>query len=261
MTSGRNILDRLLPVLGVVGFFVLWKAYGVLFDVSEFILPPPERILAALVDLVQEPTIGRHVQVTLVETVSGFLLATFFGVGLGALMGRVRWIERLVKPLIISIQVVPKIALVPLFIVWFGFGPGSKIVISAVLAFFPIFSNTLIGMKSVERGYRDVMASLNAKRWSTFWMLDLPHALPFILTGMEVGIVLSVIGAIVGEFVGGSEGLGNLALVTLQELQTPTLFAVIILLTLIGLALYGAVAGLRRLLVPWHESSGSASRA
>src|SRR3546814_5229112 len=105
----------------------------------------------------------------------------------------------------------PKVALVPLFIVWFGFGPSSKVVMAAVLAFFPIMTNTILGIKSVDRGHRDVMISLNASRWQTLRELELPTALPYILTGAEIGIVLAVIGAIVGEYLGGSEGLGHLA--------------------------------------------------
>lgn len=245
---------RLLPFLTVAAFFIGWKLYVDNAKVSAFILPPPDRIVVAFFKLLQEPTIGKHVRITLTETLSGFGLAVFFGILLGTVMGKVRWIERSLRPFIIATQVIPKIALAPLFILWFGFGLESKIVISAVLAFFPVFSNTLIGIKSVDPGLRDVMTCLNAGPLSRFWLLDIRSALPFILTGMEVGIVLAIIGAIVGEFMGGSEGLGNLAVLTLQEMQVDTLFAVILLLALIGVSLYLLVTLLRRLLTPWHSS-------
>lgn len=254
-------LYRLLPLLAVLAFFGLWKWYVGAFDVSAFILPPPDQIVLALFALLQEPTIGMHIRVTLTETLSGFALATLFGILLGTAMGKLRWVERGLRPFVIATQVIPKIALAPLFILWFGFGLESKIVISAVLAFFPIFSNTLIGIKSVDRGLRDVMLSFNANAFATFWLLDIRAALPFVLTGMEVGIVLAIIGAIVGEFMGGSVGLGNLAVVTLQEMQVDTLFAVILLLALIGVGLYLAVTMLRRLLTPWHESVNTEATA
>ena len=120
-------------------------------------------------------------------------------------------LEKMLNPFIVATQVVPKVALVPLFVVWFGFGITSKVVIAAVLAFFPILLNTLLGVKSVDRGHREVLASLNASRWQSIIELEFPSALPYILTGMEVGVVLAIIGAVVGEYLGGSQGLGNLA--------------------------------------------------
>jgi NitT/TauT family transport system permease protein len=146
------------------------------------------------------------------------------------------------------------VALVPLFVVWFGFGITTKVIVAAVLAFFPIFSNTVLGVKSVELGHRDVMQSLNASRLQIFLKLDLPSALPYILTGMEVGIVLAVIGAVVGEYLGGNEGLGYMAVASMNAYDTTQLFAVIIQLTLLGFLLYLAIGALRRWLIPWHHS-------
>jgi NitT/TauT family transport system permease protein len=246
-----------LPVITVVAFFVGWTAYVRLAGVSRFILPEPLAIFSAFIELLQEPDIWFHAWTTVFETVSGFLIAIVVGVFLGVIMGKMRIVEIALRPFVIATQVVPKIALVPLFILWFGFGPESKIVISAVLSFFPIFSNTLLGIKSVDRGFHEVMTTFEASSFRRFTMLELPSALPNILTGMEIGIVLAIIGAIVGEFIGGNQGLGYLSVVTLQELQVDTLFGVILLLTMIGLALYFAVMMLRRLLVPWHESANS----
>lgn len=147
-------------------------------------------------------------------------------------------------------QLIPKVALAPLFILWFGFGLESKIVISGVLAFFPIFANTLVAIKSTDAGDREVFASMRATPLQSFLLLELPSALPVILTGAEVAIVLAIIGAIVGEFIGGNAGLGYLAVVRLQELQVDQLFGVILILALIGLLLYGAVAVLRRISCP-----------
>lgn len=251
----RELLHWILPLAMVVLFFVGWTWYVRAAGVSRFILPEPIAIFHAFFKLLQEPDIWSHVRITVYETVTGFLIAIFVGVFLGVVMGKVRLVEVALKPFVIATQVVPKIALVPLFILWFGFGPESKIVIAAVLSFFPIFSNTMLGIKSVDLGYREVMTTFRSSPWQRFRFLELPSALPYILTGMEVGIVLAIIGAIVGEFIGSNHGLGYLAVATLQELQVDTLFGVILLLALIGLSLYTAVVALRRWLVPWHESA------
>lgn len=241
------------------GILVIWKIYVEAFEVSAFVLPPPERIGTAIVEMVQEPRTWYHAWITLQETLAGFGFALFFGVLVGAALGRIAWLERILKPIIIALQVIPKIALVPLFVMWFGFGMTSKIVIAAVLAFFPVMTNTLLGVKSVPEGYLDLLRSLNASRLQTFMRVEFPSALPFVLAGMEMGIVFAIIGAVVGEFLGGSSGLGYLAVATLNSFQVERLFATIFILTAIGLSLYLIVVVLRRVLIPWHESVRSPS--
>ena len=238
----------------LIFFLVVWEGYVRIFEVSSLILPPPSKVLVSLWEMVQEASTWGHVLVTAYETVVGFTIACFIGIGLGAVLGKVAWLERTLNPFIIATQVVPKVALVPLFVVWFGFGITSKVIVSAVLAFFPILTNTLLGVKSVDHGHRDVMISLGATRWQTFCRLELPSALPYILAGMEIGIVLAIIGAVVGEYLGGSQGLGYMAVAAMNAYQTSALFAVIILLTLLGFMFYVAVGTLRRAVIPWHES-------
>jgi NitT/TauT family transport system permease protein len=238
----------------LVAFVLVWHFYVTLFNVSKFIIPPPALVAESFVDLLTSPNTLKHTWVTLYETIVGFLLACVIGVGLGAVLGKTPWLERALNPFIVATQVVPKVALVPLFILWFGFGPESKIVVATVLAFFPILTNTVLGIKSVDLGHKDVMTVLNAGRWETFLSLELPSALPAILAGMEVGIVLAIIGAVVGEYLGGSTGLGYLAVASLNDYKTGMLFAVILLLTVIGFALYVLIGGLKRLVIPWHES-------
>lgn len=238
----------------LIAIVAIWEAYVRVFDVSPFVLPPPGAVWDSIVILLSEQKTYWNLWVTLYETVAGFVIAVFIGILLGAFLGKIRWLERTLNPLIVGLQVMPKVALIPLFIVWFGFGMTSKIVLAAVLAFFPIMTNTILGIKSVERGHRDVMLALNASRWSTFWEVELPNALPFILTGMEVGIVLATIGAIVGEYLGGSEGLGYMAVATLNAFDVNGMFAVILILTALGLVLYFLVVFLRRFVTPWHEA-------
>jgi NitT/TauT family transport system permease protein len=235
-------------------FLLGWHFYVRWFNISKFIIPPPLEVWDSLIDLLTTPSTLRHSWVTIYETLIGFFIACVIGVGLGTILGKTPWLERAINPFIVATQVVPKVALVPLFILWFGFGPESKIVVATVLAFFPILTNTVLGVKSVDLGHKDVMTVLNASRWQTFLSLELPSSLPAILAGMEVGIVLAVIGAVVGEYLGGSTGLGHLAVASLNDYKVGTMFAVIILLTVIGFVLYLFIGVLRRIVIPWHES-------
>ena len=243
------------PVLTVTALLVVWSVYVARAGVSPFVLPSPWAIAQALAELPFERDFARHVGATLLECLSGFSIATVAGIALGTALAKSPLVESAVKPLIVALQVVPKVALAPLLILWFGFGPESKIVIAGVLAFFPIFSNTLLAMKSVDRGSIELFSVLRARPLQRFLLLELPSAGPTILTGMEVGIVLAIIGAIVGEFVGGNVGLGHLAVAKLQELKVASLFAVIRVLALIGLALYALIGLARRLLTPWQPTT------
>ena len=243
------------PLLGLA-LLVAWQVYVVRFGVSPFILPGPAAVWDAFRELLETPSTWRHVLVTVNETLLGFLLAAAGGVLLGVPVGKLRWLERTLNPFIVASQVVPKVALIPLFIVWFGFGSASKVVVAAVIAFFPVFTNTVLGVKSIEHGHRDVMTSLNAGGLQRFRRLELPSAAPYILTGMEVGVVLAIIGTVVAQFLGGNAGLGYLLVAKMNAYETDSLFAVIVLLTLVGFAFYAAVGVLRRVLIPWHDSAG-----
>jgi NitT/TauT family transport system permease protein len=241
----------------LVALIAIWQVYVVRFAVSAFILPPPMAVWRAFLDLLATPSTWTHTLVTVEETLAGFAVAAIGGVGLGVVVGKFGWLERTLNPFIVASQVVPKVALVPLFIVWFGFGSTSKIVIAAVIAFFPVFANAVLGVKSVESGHRDVMTCLNASAWQRFVRLDLPSSLPAILAGMEVGVVLAIIGCVVAQFLGGNAGLGYLLVAKMNAYETDSLFAVIVLLTLVGFVFYAAVGLARRLLIPWHQSATS----
>jgi NitT/TauT family transport system permease protein len=170
------------------------------------------------------------------------------------MIARIRWLELTLNPFIVATQVIPKVALVPLFVVWFGFGVTSKVIVAAVLAFFPILTNTVLGVKSIDEGHRDVMTSLNATRWQIFRRLELPSALPYIITGLEVGIVLAIIGAIVGEYLGGNLGLGRMLIERMNAFEMDEMFAILIHMSMLGFLLYFSIGVLRRLLIPWHGS-------
>lgn len=244
-----------LQVMSVASFFILWKVYVTAFDVSALVLPPPEDVALAFIQLFVSGEIWYHLFITVAEFTGGFAIACVVGVTLGMLLGRNDVLDTIFKPFVIALQVTPKVALIPLFILWFGFGLESKIIVSAVLAFFPVFANTYLGARSVDRGLVELFEVGRASRWRRFRKLVLPSSMPYILTGMEMAIVLSIIGAVVAEFVAGSRGLGYLATIKLQELEVDSLFAVVIVLALIGFVLYFLVGSLRRGLIPWHESA------
>lgn len=258
MTSKRSDRTHLLPWIStpllVAVLLLAWQLYVRFSGITAFILPSPLKVWSAYEYEVTTPALWAHSWATVYETIVGFAWATIIGVGVGTVIGRWRWLETTLNPFIVATQVVPKVALVPLFVVWFGFGPVSKVLLAAALAFFPILTNTVLGVKSVDLGHRDVMVALNASRWKTFTRLELPSALPYVLTGMEVGVVLAIIGAVVGEYLGGNSGLGYLLIAKMNAYETDSLFAVIIHLTLIGFAFYWLMGSTRRLLIPWHES-------
>lgn len=254
MTGSRKYLLWITTPLLAGALVLVWHLAVTQFGVSRFVLPAPAEVLAGIGKLLSRDDTYTHALTTVYEALGGFVIGSLIGIVMGTVLAKLPLLEYTLRPFIVAMQVVPKIALIPLFILWFGFGPESKILMAAMLAFFPVFANTLFGIKSVETGHRDVMISLNASRWQTFVKLELPSSLPAILTGMEVGMVFATVGAVVGEFMGGSEGLGYLAVYSLNAFEVDVLFAVLILLTVIGFILYSLVLSARRFFVPWHES-------
>lgn len=259
----RDSLMRWLPFISTPILLVIliggWQFAVSVIGVSKFILPAPLDVWRSLVDLVTGGSVWHDVWITLSEVLIGFLIALVVGTAVGAVLGRMVWLERAVQPALVALQVVPKVAFIPIFVIWFGFGTTSKIIMAAILAFFPIMLNVMLGVRSVDRGHRDVMRGLGAGKVATFRNLELPSTLPYIFAGAEVGIVFAVIGAIVGEYLGGSEGLGHLVVTSLNSLDAPQLFAVIVLLAIMGSLLYAAVTLTKRLMIPWHDSVAGVS--
>lgn len=257
---GRRIAShRLLPIfttpLILAIFLAGWKIYTETQGISSYVLPPPEDVFLALIGQLSDGFVWRvHIWTTFYETVLGFGLALVIGVLLGFLMGRSQLLETIANPFVVATQVVPKVALVPLFILWFGFGPTSKVAIATMLAFFPILTNTAFGVRSVPPSMQEMMTSVGATKWQRFRKLELPYTLAYVLTGAEIGVVLATIGAIVGEYLAGDRGLGRYAVNLQNSLQVPELYGAIVIMTLLGFVLYATVAALRKLLIPWHES-------
>jgi NitT/TauT family transport system permease protein len=193
----------------------------------------------------------QHAMWTTAEALSGFVLALAAGVALGALVAEVRFLERALYPFLVALQAMPKVALAPLVIIWLGYGIGSKILLAALLGFFPVLINTIAGLKSCESGKVDVMRALAASRWQVFRLVKLPNAMPFVFAGVNVAASFVVLGAVTGEFLGAKQGLGTLILLANNELDTAQIFAILIMLGLLGFTLFASVRFAQRRLLSW----------
>ena len=229
---------------------VIWQLVGL--RVPRYILPTP---LATVHELVaRAPLLGQHALITLREIVLGFLLAVVVSVPCGLAVAFSRPVERVVMPILVFTQLVPKIALAPLFIIWFGFGLFPKVFMTFLLSFFPIVIDAVVGFRSLDREIEYLTRSMGLSPWPAFLKVRLPHALPNVFAGLKVAITLATVGAIIGEFVGSDRGLGYLLLVAGGDLRTELLFATLVVLTGLGLILYHLMALLERAAIPWHVS-------
>src|SRR5947209_12052407 len=207
MTSTRNVaLTVGLLCVSLAG----WEGVVRLLAVPAYIVPPPSRVTVALWRGFASGLYPRHLLYTLTETVLGFLLGAALGFSLGVAVASSRYIEYFVYPYIVMFQSLPKVALAPLIVIWFGLGLASKVVNAALVAFFPLMVNTMVGLRSADEERVSLMRSLAARDSQIFWMLRLPNALPFVMAGLDVAMIFALIGAIVAEFVGARAGLGML---------------------------------------------------
>jgi NitT/TauT family transport system permease protein len=232
--------------------FVLWEVGVRLFGVKEYLLPPPSKVWTEF--LKRYDTVMASAWVTTQEILAGYALAAVVSVPLALWIAYSRFMETAVYPAIVFLQIVPKIAIAPLFIIWFGFGFTPKLLLVFLLSFFPIVVASIVGFKSVDPDIMDFARTTGAGGWRLFAKIRLPQALPHIFTGLKVGAALSATAAVVAEFVASDKGLGYLLLQYNGQLETPMVFAIVVLLSLIGLAVYYAVELLERFTIPWHVS-------
>lgn len=236
-------LDRLRPVVLPTAFgaglLLAWQAAVVLFDYPKVVLPAPSDIALAL--HAELPTIWQQAIPTVRDTLAGFALAALCGVGLASLLSFSRLLRDAIYPLIVVIQLVPKIAWTPLFIVWVGIGWQSRLTVATFIAFFPIFIAMMAGLEATDRSLVRLCRGLTATPWRTFWLVRLPASMPYLFSGLKIAITLAVIGVIVAEFISSSQGLGFLILKSAALLRTDLILASIAVLCAIGLASYGLV--------------------
>ncbi len=249
-------LDRLAGAFGywptvalLTGVLVVWEAVIRFFAVPTFVLPPPSAIAAALVH--NQALLSQAAVVSASEIVLGFLLSAVVGVGIALTVVRFARFGRALYPLIVLFQTVPKVALAPLFILWFGFDLAPKVLLIVVIAFFPVSLGMMAGMQSVDPALVALMRSVGARRGEILRRVQVPHALPQLMSGLKVAVTLSVIGAIVGEFAGASAGLGYMIQFASTQLETPLVFAALLEVSVLGVGFYYLVELAERRFVPW----------
>jgi NitT/TauT family transport system permease protein len=249
--SARN---RLLTVVFFVGSIVAWEAAVRLLEIPPFVLPAPSKVSMALWRGLASGLYLKHLYHTLLETLLGFLLGSALGFTLGTAVALNRYVEYFLYPYIVMFQSLPKIALAPLIVVWFGLGLSSKVVNAALVAFFPLLVNTMVGLRSADEDRVSLMRSLAATERQIFWMLRLPNSLPFVMAGLDVAMIFALIGAIVGEFVGANAGLGMLIQSMNFTMDVSGQFSVLLVLSFLGLALNRSIQLVRRRVLFWDPS-------
>jgi NitT/TauT family transport system permease protein len=242
-------LNLILVPLVLIVAMAIWNVVGALGGYPEFILPKASSVFSRFGILAADGTLARHAGLTAEEALGGFLIGLAFATLAGYALAKIPPLERAISPYLVASQAIPIVALAPLMVLWFGFGMTSKLMAAALIAFFPILVNVIVGVRSVDFESRSLMRTMSASSWEIFAKLEVPAALPIYLGGARVGITLSVIGAVVGEFVGADAGLGYLIAQSRGLFDTVTLFVALISLMAMALCFYGGVIGLERVVL------------
>jgi NitT/TauT family transport system permease protein len=247
----RRVPEITYSLLVFVGLLVVWQVVVKMFHVSNILVPAPMAVADSLVDGFRDGSLTTHSIVTLKEILIGFGIAVGSALVFAVLITQFRPVERVLFPLLILTQTIPKVAMAPLLIIWFGIGISSKVLTVALIAFFPLLINAVLGFRSAAYEQVEMLRSFGASRMQVMRHLQIPSALPHIFAGLEVAVILSVTGAVVAEFVGSSEGLGYLIQASNFTLDVARTFAVIVVLSAIGIALHAIVVQLGKWLVFW----------
>ncbi|WP_270936474.1 ABC transporter permease [Falsiroseomonas oryzae] len=257
----RRLTDALYPLTTLAVLLLAWEASVRLFDVPNYILPSLSQVGEALWRGYVEGEYWRHLGFTLTAMLWGYAIGSGVALVLGALVAEIRLVERFVFAFVVGLQSVPKVALAPLVIVWFGFGIESKVVLVALICFFPTFINVIAGFRSVDPAVVDMMHAFGASRRRILWEVKLPGAASSIIAGLQVGVVLGLIGAVVGEFIASTRGLGHLIQNAATNLDLGTVFGAIASLAAIGIIGTQLLRALQRRVVFWERGGrgGAAS--
>ncbi|MBM3504607.1 MAG: ABC transporter permease [Alphaproteobacteria bacterium] len=247
-----RVPDWMYPILALVVVIAIWDIGVRVFDVKAFILPPPWKMMTALFK--NWTSLSLAMLYTLMEIMAGFAMSVIVGVGLAIAIVSARILEKTVFPLIVGSQVIPKVAIAPLFVIWFGFGITPKILIAFLISFFPIIISTVIGLRSIDLLKLHLARSMGASPAQVFFRFRLPNAMPAIFGGLKLSITAAVIGAIVGEFIGSDKGIGRILLIANGNLDTDVLFAGILILSIVGVVLFLIIDVIERIVIRWHVS-------
>jgi NitT/TauT family transport system permease protein len=238
----------LFSILLFMILLMVWELTVRIKQIPELILPKPSVIVESLFIHIMSGYLLVHAKATLIEILGGFIIGAVLGIGLGFIVSQSTFVKEVLHPYIIASQAMPKLALAPLLTLWFGYGFMPKIIITALISFFPLFESTVAGLSYIDKDKLALFRSLRATPFQTLIKLRLPTALPYLLSGLRVAIVLSVVGATVSEFIGANQGLGAVITTAMGMMNTPLMFSAFILLTVIGILLYQSISLLEHLL-------------
>ena len=232
---------------------LIWHFGVVLLGIKEFILPTPWAAVKTLFD--PKYRWSFNFAATFYEVVGGFILSAVVGVVLGVAIVWSEWLKRTILPFLVFVNTLPKIAVAPLFLVWFGYGILPNILIVILISFFPMVINTATGLVAVEEDLLDLVSYLHATKWQKLRLVQLPNSLPYVFSGLKITSTTAVVGAIVGEFIASDKGLGSVIISSQTTLSTPAIFGSLILITIIGMGLFWGVEVLERVLMPWERKN------
>ncbi|MEJ0015274.1 MAG: ABC transporter permease [Acetobacteraceae bacterium] len=244
-----------LRLLFIAGLLAIWEALVRVLEIPAFLLPAPSSVFMALYRGTVSGLYEEHIMVTLAETIMGFIVGSVGGLLLGTAVALSRRFDYFIYPIIVMFQAMPKVALAPLIIIWFGLGITSKVVNAALVCFFPLMINTIVGLRSADEDRVALMRSLAATPLQVFWMLRVPNALPYIFAGLEIAMIFALIGAIVGEFVGATSGLGMLIQSMNFTMDVAGQFSILLILSVIGLGLNFGITMIRRRVLFWDPAT------
>lgn len=245
----------LLLALSIVVILAFWALIAAISGLPAFILPSPALVWTRFWQVFWQGSLLFHAAITLSEVLSGLIIGAILAAALGYFLAQSPSVEQIVGPYVVASQAIPIVAIAPLLVLWFGPGIFSKVIICALIVFFPVLINTIVGLRSVPLPLYDLMRSLQANRWQTFRLLEVPYSLPIFLGGLRIGATLSVIGAVVGEFVGADRGMGFLINVARGQYDTALVFVAVFSLIVLALLLYGGVIWLEGRLLAWQHPS------
>ena len=240
--------------LSVGVFIAIWWIYVAVKHVPAYILPSPPKVWNSLEKMFVKGTVYPHLWTTTYEVILGFVIGAFLGIVLGYIFIKVDALKTMLMPYLIFLQTAPKIALVPLFVIWFGIGLVSKVVLIISMVLFPVLSGMMLGLESIPPDVRNLMKILKASKWQIFSQVEMQYSLPALIASMKVGIVQAVIGAIVAEWMSGKQGLGYILTYASSTYDTPMLLAGIIVTIILGIATYQVISVLEDKFLYWHES-------
>jgi len=250
VANTRGAVLRFVPALGLfIAVLVVWEGVSRIFKLPEFVLPAPTAILAVLI--AHQRDLGYAAYVTAREVLYGFLFSAVIGAAVALVTARFAAFGRALYPLVVLFQTVPKVALAPLFILWFGFDLAPKVVLIVVIAFFPVAINMMVGLQNVDPNLIALMRSVGASRNEILMRIQIPNSLPYLMAGLKVAVTLAVIGAIVGEFAGAQAGLGYMIQFASTQMQTSLVFAALVEVSVLGLLFYYVIEWIERRYVDW----------